>query len=67
MALIKQRLGIDAVLTPGRTGQFEVVADGRRIAGRSGNWFTRQFGAGYPDPDRVVEQLAILVSGGMKP
>ena len=57
MTLIKKRLGIEAVLTPGKTGQFEVIADGERIAERGGNWFTRKFGAGYPDLDRVVEQL----------
>jgi hypothetical protein len=58
VALIKQRLGIEAVATPGKTGQFEVIADGKRIAERGGNWFTRSFGAGYPDLDRVVELLA---------
>ncbi|HEX4602577.1 MAG TPA: hypothetical protein VH724_01160 [Candidatus Angelobacter sp.] len=26
-------------------------------AERGGNWFTRSFGAGYPDLDGVVEQL----------
>jgi hypothetical protein len=57
VALIKQRLDIDAVATPGKTGQFEVIADGERIAERGGNWFTRRFGAGYPDLDTVVEQL----------
>ena len=57
MALIKKRLGIDAVTTPGNTGQFEVIADGKTIAERGGNWFTRSFGAGYPDLNGVVEQL----------
>ncbi len=57
MALIKKRLGVEAVLTPGRTGQFEVIADGEKVAERGGNWFTRSFGAGYPDLDSVVEQL----------
>jgi len=57
VALIKERLGVEAVLTPGKTGQFEVIADGQRIAERGGNWFTRSFGAGYPDLERVVEQL----------
>ena len=57
MALIKKRLGIEAVARHGKTGQFEVIADGRRIAERGGNWLTRRFGAGYPDPDSVVEQL----------
>ena len=57
MTLIKQRLDIEAVLTPGKTGQFEVIADGERIAERGGNWLTRSFGAGYPNLDRVIEQL----------
>ena len=57
MALIKKRLGIDAVITPGKTGQFEVIADGERIAERGGNWITRRFGAGYPDLDSVIEEL----------
>ena len=57
MALIKKRLNIDSVITPGKTGQFEVFVDGKRIAERGGNWFTRKFGAGYPDLDGVVEQI----------
>ena len=57
MALIKERLGIDAVKTPGHTGQFEVIADGESVAKRGGNWFTRSFGAGYPDPNAVVDEL----------
>ena len=57
MTLIKKRLDIEAVLTPGKTGQFEVIADGERIAERGGNWLTRSFGAGYPDLNRVIEQL----------
>ena len=58
MTLIKKRLDIEPVITPGKTGQFEVIADGERIAERGGNWLTRSFGAGYPDLDSVVEQLA---------
>jgi len=57
VTLIKKRLDIEAVTTPGKTGQFEVFADDERIAERGGNWFTRSFGAGYPDLDGVVEQL----------
>ncbi|MGA8213432.1 MAG: hypothetical protein WB799_07545 [Candidatus Sulfotelmatobacter sp.] len=57
MTLIKKRLDIEAVITPGKTGQFEVIADGERIAERGGNWFTRSFGAGYPDLNSVVERL----------
>ena len=58
MTLIKQRLNIEAVCTPGNTGQFDVIADGERIAERGGNWLTRSFGAGYPDLEKLVEQLA---------
>jgi hypothetical protein len=57
VALIKKRLGIDPVLTPGKTGQFEVIADGKKIAERGGNWLSRKFGAGYPDLNGVVEEL----------
>jgi hypothetical protein len=55
--MIKERLGTEAVVTPGQTGQFEVLADGEKVAERGGNWFTRSFGAGYPDLDQVVDQL----------
>ncbi len=58
MTLIKHRLGIDALVTPGKTGQFDVIADGEKIAERGGNWFTRSFGAGYPELESVVERLA---------
>ena len=58
MTLIKQLLNIDAVCTPGKTGQFDVIADGERVAQRGGNWLTRSFGAGYPDLKKVIEQLA---------
>jgi hypothetical protein len=64
VALIQKRLGVNAVLTPGRTGQFEVIADGQRIVERGGNWLTRQFGAGYPVLESVVELLERRVAGG---
>ena len=55
--MIKDRLGADAVVTPGKTGQFEVLADGEKVAERGGNWITRSFGAGYPELEKVVDQL----------
>ena len=57
MALIKNKLGIEAVVTPGKIGQFDVLADGEKVAERGGNWLTRSLGAGYPDLNGVVEQL----------
>ena len=58
MALIKKRLNVEPVITPGKTGQFDVIVDGKRVASRGGNWFTRKFGVGYPDLDSIVERLA---------
>jgi hypothetical protein len=55
--LIKNRLNVDVVLVPGKTGQFDVVANGEKIAERGGNWLTRSFGGGYPDLEGVVEKL----------
>lgn len=46
------------MVTPGKTGQFDVFVDGDKVAGRGGNWFTRSFGAGYPDLNNVLELLA---------
>jgi hypothetical protein len=57
VTLIKKRLNIEPVITSGKIGQFEVIADGEKIAERGGNWLTRSFGAGYPDLDSVVEQI----------
>ena len=57
MTLIKKHLDLAAIVTPGKTGQFDILADGERIAERGGNWLTRSFGAGYPDLERVVELL----------
>lgn len=57
MNLIKNRPNMEVVLTPGKTGQFDVLADGEKIAERGGNWLTRSFGAGYPDLDSVIEKL----------
>lgn len=60
MALIKKDLGIEAIIRTGKRGQFEVIANGERIAERGGNWFTQKFGAGYPDLNSVVEHLKRL-------
>lgn len=62
MALIKSRLGIEAVRTPGKKGQFDVVADGVTLSTRGGNWLTRSFGLGYPDFEEVVRELEMRAS-----
>jgi hypothetical protein len=57
VTLIKQRLNIEPICTPGKTGQFDVIAGSETIAQRGGNWLTRSFGAGYPDLDKIIERL----------
>jgi hypothetical protein len=37
VTLIKKRFDIEPVITSGKTGQFEVIVDGERIAERGGN------------------------------
>ena len=61
MALIKDRLELDVKLTPGETGQFDVIADQETVATRGGNFLTRSFGMGYPDLEKVVDRLEKLV------
>ena len=56
-ALIKERLQLDARIERGTTGQFDVLIGDELVATRGGNWLTRRFGAGYPDPERVVDLL----------
>ena len=46
------------MITPGKTGEFTVIADGETFVERGGNWLTRSFGAGYPDLESVVQKLA---------
>ena len=59
MALIKKRLNVYAVMKQGGLGQFDVIVDGRKVATRGGNWFTRRFGAGYPDLDELVDRITL--------
>lgn len=56
--MIKDRLGIEPTIRDGGTGKFDVIVDGETIVERGGNSLTRIFGAGYPDPEEVVEQIA---------
>lgn len=58
MTLIREQLHVEPVQKPGKTGEFEVFADGESVAQRGGNFLTRSFGAGYPDLDEVVTRLA---------
>lgn len=55
--MIRERLGLKVIETPGRTGQFDVVVDGEVVATRGGNFLTRSLGMGYPDLEAVVADL----------
>jgi hypothetical protein len=63
VALIKNHFNIIPTITHGKTGQFEVRVDGERVVERGGNWFTRRFGAGYPDLDSVVDRIRARTKG----
>ena len=42
-------------------GQFDVLVDGTLIASRGGNPLSRVlFGAGFPDAEEVVDEIARL-------
>ena len=45
------------MLTSGRIGQFDVIANDEKVSARGGNWFTRRFGAGYPNFDDVISVI----------
>jgi hypothetical protein len=55
--MIKQRFGIEPIIRDGETGKFDIIVNGETIVQRGGNSLTRIFGAGYPDPERVVEAI----------
>jgi hypothetical protein len=55
------------VTAPGKTGQFTVIADGKTIAERRGNRFTRSLGFGYPDLDGVVKKLEMHLARAAMP
>jgi hypothetical protein len=55
--ILSLRLGVEPVLTPGKTGQFDMIVDCEKISERGGNWFTRSLVAGYPDLDSVIDQI----------
>lgn len=57
VALIKERLSIQSTMVAGSIGQFDIVVDGKTILQRGGNFFTRMFGAGYPDFEEVIDAL----------
>jgi hypothetical protein len=54
---------MEVVLASGRTGQFDLVVNHEKIVGRGGNWLSRRFGAGYPDPEDVVDLLMKHLAG----
>jgi hypothetical protein len=44
----------------GKLGQFDVVVDGKVVASRTGNAFTKLLGGGWPDPEAVIAKIEEL-------
>ncbi len=51
---------MDVELQTGKTGQFDIVVDGKTVVTRGGNWFTQKFGAGYPKTESVLSEIERL-------
>jgi hypothetical protein len=51
-------------IEPGKSGQFDILADGELIAARGGNMLTRLIGGGWPDEQSVVEKLRGKLGSG---
>jgi hypothetical protein len=64
---LQERLDIEAELTPGARGQFDVFVAGELVASAQQVGFLRRlFGGGVPDPDEVfaaIERRAVESSG----
>jgi selenoprotein W-related protein len=50
-ALLKQRFSVDAKLTMGSGGVFDVVVDGKKI-------FSKHDEGGFPDEDELLDEIA---------
>jgi hypothetical protein len=44
-------------MTPGRSGQYEVLVDGEVIAVRAPGFWQRLLGAGWPDNTAILRDL----------
>ena len=44
----------------GKLGQFDIVVDGKLVAGRGGNILTKMIGGGWPDPEDVIAKIEAL-------
>ena len=48
----------------GKLGQFDVVVDGKVVARRGGNVFTKLLGGGWPEPADVIAKIEELQRAG---
>jgi hypothetical protein len=44
-------------MTPGRSGQYEVLVDGEVIAAREGGFLKRLLGGGWPDNEAILSDM----------
>jgi predicted Rdx family selenoprotein len=57
VALIQERLGLTTTMTPGRSGQYEVLVDGEVIAARAPGFWQRLLGGGWPDHEAILSDV----------
>jgi len=50
-------LGLEVEIQKGTPGQFDVLADGERIASKKKSFLAHFTGGGWPDPAEVVATL----------
>ena len=60
MTLIKKHLDLAAIVTPGKTGQFDILADGVPTPVGDNFWHVR---CGYCPPTRGSKPRGILLCG----
>jgi predicted Rdx family selenoprotein len=61
--LIQERLGLQATMTPGRSGQYEVLVDGEVIATRTRGFWQRLVGGGWPDHEAILSDMQRRLDG----
>ena len=52
--MIREKLGASVDLRKGRTGQFEIVVDGRTVISRKGGLLAKLIGRPWPTDDDVL-------------
>ncbi|MBN4071916.1 Rdx family protein [bacterium AH-315-F18] len=54
---MKDRLGVETHLEKGAGGQFDVLVDGTVVAQRTGGFWKKITGGGWPNEEAVIQLL----------